>query len=326
MTKFDVYGMGNGLVDTVYRVDQTFFEKNRIEKGVMELINEERYRSISQKLGPFIVERSGGGSVANSMIAISQLGGKGFYSFKVADDNDGHFYREDMTAANLKFNNKTLEKGTTGRCMVMVTPDADRTMNTFLGITEQFSSNELDIEALKNSNYLYIEGYLMPSPTALEAVIKASRIAKLTGVNRALSFSDPNMVKFFRKNLDLVIDGGIDLLFCNLDEASCYTNCSELTQIVQKLKIVAQKFVITLGSKGALVYDGTNVVEVAAKKVNAIDTVGAGDMFAGVFLHGITSGKSFVDSAMKGCMAAGEVVSRYGARVETEILKKAVEL
>jgi len=325
MEKIDVCGMGNALVDTVYNVENSFLGENSIQKGVMTLIDERRYLELQDVLKNKEVGRTSGGSAANTMIALSQLGGSGYYSCKVASDDDGDFYIRDLSSVGVKTTSGPRESGKTGRCMVMVTRDEERTMNTFLGITEQFSVKELNQNAIKRASYLYIEGYLAASPSALLAAVQASQIAKNSGVKRALTFSDPNMVKFFGEGIDAIIDQKIDLIFCNQEEAGCYADSDDLNQAIQKLKLVANSFVITLGKKGALVFDGTGVAEIAGCEVKAIDTVGAGDMFAGAFLYGMTHGRSFASSASLACRASSEVVAVYGARLSTKKLKSLLE-
>src|SRR5690606_34991022 len=165
-------------------------------------------------------KRSCGGSAANTLIAVAQLGGKGFYSCKVANDETGDFYTKDLLASGLETNLVDgRESGITGKCMVMITPDADRTMNTFLGITETFSEKELRTEQLKNSKYLYMEGYLVTSPTGKAAAIKARDVARSSGVKTALTFSDPGIVGFFKTGFEEMIGEGVDIIFCNEAEA-----------------------------------------------------------------------------------------------------------
>lgn len=318
--KFDVYGIGNALVDMEFEVTTDFLKTASIEKGLMTLVDEDRQTDIVNTLTGIAHKRSCGGSAANTMIAISQFGGKSFYSCKVASDETGDFYFKDLMDNGVETNLSTssLESGVTGKCIVLITPDADRTMNTFLGITANFSTKELIEEHIKNSNYLYIEGYLVASPTGKEACVKARKIAETHNVKTALTFSDVNMVNFFADGLKDMIGDGVDLLFCNEAEAFAYTKSNDLNEAVGALKKIAKTFAITLGPKGALVFDGTKEFRVEAPHVKAVDTNGAGDLFAGAFLYGINNGMSFEDAANLGCKSSTTLVTHFGPRLTKE--------
>ncbi|MGH2415108.1 MAG: adenosine kinase, partial [Microcystaceae cyanobacterium] len=207
---------------------------------------------------------------------------------------------------------------------VMVTPDADRTMNTFLGITANFSENELVPEAIMESQYLYIEGYLVSSPTAKIAAIKAREIAQDSGVKTALSLSDPNMVEFFKEGLLSIIGAGLDFIFANESEALKMAETENLAEAIAHFKTLAKGFAITRGSKDSLIFDGQNMIEIDSLKVEAIDTVGAGDMYAGAFLYSITHGMNFAEAGNLASLAASRIVSRFGPRLETEELKSLI--
>jgi sugar/nucleoside kinase (ribokinase family) len=213
----------------------------------------------------------------------------------VAKDPIGNFYYQDLmdngVHSNLHYQDR--EEGITGKCLVLITPDAERSMNTFLGITSTISKAQVDPEAIRHSKYMYMEGYLVASPTGREAAIQARRIAEAAGVKTALTFSDVNMVKFFRDGLKEMIGDGIDLLFCNESEACAFTDSPDAMVAREKLKSIAKTFVITLGEKGALIFDGKEFINVEPYAVKAIDTNGAGDMYAGAFLYAITHNHDF---------------------------------
>ena len=209
-----------------------------------------------------------------------------------------------------------LQDGITGKCLVMVTPDADRTMNTFLGITSTFSKEELDAEALKNSEYLYIEGYLVASPTGQKAMVEAHQLADANNVKTALTFSDPNMVKFFNDEMHQVVGKGIDLLFCNEDEALTYARCTNISDAREKMKSAAKTFVITQGKNGAMIFDGDTFIDIEPYPVQAVDSNGAGDMFAGAFLYAITHGHSYAQAGKIASLASSRVVAQFGPRLE----------
>lgn len=318
--KFDVYGIGNALVDMEFEVETGFLKQANIEKGLMTLVDENRQTDIINTLHGIQHKRSCGGSAANTMIAVSQFGGKSFYSCKVAGDETGDFYFKDLMDNGVETNLSTgaLESGVTGKCIVLITPDADRTMNTFLGITQNFSTKELIEDHIKNSHYLYIEGYLVASPTGKEAAIKAKKIAEGHDVKTALTFSDVNMINFFNDGMKEIIGSGVDLLFCNEAEAMAFTKASSLEEAAESLKKVARAFCITLSAKGAYVFDGKKEIHVVTMPVTAIDTNGAGDLFAGAVLYGITNGMTYAEAAKLGCLSSSTLVTQFGARLRRE--------
>ncbi|MCT4640663.1 MAG: adenosine kinase [Bacteriovoracaceae bacterium] len=320
---YDVYGIGNALVDMEFEVSDDFLSRNNIDKGLMTLVEEDRQDEILAKL-PSGAKRQCGGSAANTIIAISQFGGKSFYSCKVANDESGKFYLDDLNSNHVdtKLTADTAPSGTTGKCMVLVTKDAQRTMNTYLGITGSFSDEQLDFDKLKKSNWLYVEGYLVASETGVEAALKALQFAKDNNIRRALTLSDPNMVKFFRENFNKMFHIGIDLLFCNEDEAMEFTGAETIDEAKEKLKSFSSNYVITLGKNGAVSWDGSQYVEIKPYVVDAIDTNGAGDMFAGAYLYGLTSGKSVEQSGKLASYACAKIVSRFGPRLDLQTIKE----
>jgi sugar/nucleoside kinase (ribokinase family) len=324
MSKYDVYGIGNAIVDIVTEVDHDFFEKNNIEKGVMTLVDEKRQLTLLKLIDMKKSKMSGGGSAGNTVVALSQFGGKAFYSCLVAKDEMGKFFLEDLKRNGID-TNLTYDKcpeGHTGKCVVMTSPDAQRTLNTFLGVSSFLSPEHLDEEAIKNSEYLYLEGYLVASPKGLEALKEAKKIAERNKVRTSLTFSDPSMVKYFSKQMEEIVGASVDLLFCNEEEAMIFTGTDSLQDAREKLKLVAKHFVITLGANGALIYDGDTFIQIEPYKVRAIDTNGAGDMFSGAFLYGITHGHSYAEAGKIASLASSRVVSQFGPRLTPEQAKK----
>lgn len=317
---YDVYGIGNALVDMEFKVTDEFFTANEIDKGHMTLVDEDRQKVLIASLNEQNneeIKRQCGGSAANSIIAVSQFGGQSFYSFKIADDETGKFYLSDIKENGVatKNNETNLPAGMTGKCMVMVTPDAERTMNTFLGITATLDEEQICEDSLKQSKWLYIEGYLVASPTGQAAAVKARKLAKENGVKTSYTMSDPNMVKFFRDNISEIIGDGVDLLFCNEEEAMEYTGKSDILEAREELKKTAKTFVITLGKNGAIIWDGTMFIDIEPHVVKAVDTNGAGDMFAGAFLYGITNGMPYAAAGALASLASSKVVEQYGPRL-----------
>jgi sugar/nucleoside kinase (ribokinase family) len=316
--KYHIYGLGAALVDTEIAVSDSFLQQANIEKGHMTLVDESRQHELLALLQDHLVgsKRASGGSAANSIIAASYFGAKAFYSCKVADDDNGHFYLGGLADAGVDSNfHSDRANGITGKCLVMITPDAERTMNTFLGISETLSHSEVNEAALIDSEYLYMEGYLVTSDTARAAAIKSRQLAQQHGVKTAISLSDPGMVEYFADGLREMIGDGVDLLFCNRDEALSWTAASTLEQAAEALKADARHFAITLGADGALVYDGEQLITIEPWPVTAIDTNGAGDMFAGAFLYAISHDHDYASAGKLACRSAAELVCEYGPRL-----------
>ena len=327
MKKYHVYGVGNALVDMEFEVEDKFFADNGIEKGLMTLVDEERQHELISHLDAFDGKKASGGSAANTIIAVSYFGGNAFYSCKVSNDELGDFYVHDLKAAGVDSNVGDGRKdGITGKCLVMVTPDAERTMNTYLGITETFSVDELHQDAIVDSEYLYLEGYLVTSNTGRHAAIEARKIAEENGVKTALTFSDPAMVEFFKDGLKEMIGNKVDLLFCNEAEAKSWADTDDLNQAVEAIKQVSDTFAVTLGNKGALVYDGKNSIDISPHDVKAVDSNGAGDMFAGAFLYGVTHGHSFFEAGNIASLASAKVVSQFGPRLSADEHKEILNI
>jgi sugar/nucleoside kinase (ribokinase family) len=324
MKKYDVYGIGNAIVDIVTEVDHDFFEMNTIEKGVMTLVDEKRQLELIKAIDIHKSRMSGGGSAGNTVVALNQFGGKSFYSCLVARDELGKFFLEDLKRNSVDTNltHDECPEGHTGKCLVMTSPDAQRTMNTFLGVSSFLSSDQLDEEAIQNSTYVYLEGYLVASPKGLEALKEAKRIAERNKVLTSLTFSDSSMVKYFPQQMEEIVGASVDLLFCNEEEAMIFTGTDNLLEAREKLKLSAKRFVITLGANGALIFDGDTFIQIEPYKVRAIDTNGAGDMFAGAFLYGITHNHSFAEAGKLASLASSRVVSQFGPRLEPNQVSK----
>lgn len=318
MKKYNVYGIGHALTDMEYEVTPEQLQALSIDKGVMTLVDEDRQQAIMQHFQALSCKKASGGSAANTMVAICQLGGTGFFSCKVADDDIGAFYRDDLVRCGLETNltEQAASAGVTGKCLVLVTPDTDRTMNTFLGISGGFSEVELVPEALAASEYLYMEGYLVSAPNSKAAAIKARDLAQNAGVKTSLSLSDPNMVQFFKEGLLEMIGPGLDFIFANEVEALKMADTDHLNDAIAHLKTLAPAFAITRGPNGSVVFDGTELLEIPPYPVKAVDTVGAGDMYAGAFLYGLTHNMSYLEAANLASAAAAKVVTQFGPRLE----------
>lgn len=318
MRNYHVYGLGAALVDTEIEVTDADLSTLGVEKGLMTLVDEARQQTLIDHLHHHLTvsRRASGGSAANTIIAVSAFGGRTYYSCKVANDDNGRFYLNDLATAGVSHpGDHRLPLGTTGKCLVLITPDAERSMNTFLGVSETLSIDNLDPDAIGDSEYVYIEGYLATSPSGRAAAIKTRELAEAKGTKTALSLSDPGMVAHFREGLKDMLGDGVDLLFCNREEALAWTHTQSLDAAAEAIAASARTFAITLGSDGALVCDGSRLHRVQPWPVTAVDTNGAGDMFAGAFLYGITHGFDFPRAGRLASIAAATVVSQYGPRL-----------
>jgi len=320
MKKYDIYGIGAALVDTEVEVSDEFLSKASIDKGVMTLVDEARQAellgALSAESGSML--RKCGGSVCNSVVAASSLGAQAFFSGKVSDDEDGQLYIDDLKEAGVDFHSAGQEPGITGKCLVMVTDDAERTMNTFLGASEDLSAREIDKAALVDSEWFYVEGYLVTDEARTAATKAAVELAKASGVKVAISLSDPFVVAVFGDALRQVIGDGVDLIFCNKDEATAFTGTETLEAASEALKHYTKTFAITDGAKGAMTFDGASLDQSEGVEAEAIDTNGAGDMFAGAFLYAITSGKSYGWAASLANDCAAKAVARFGPRLDPD--------
>ena len=328
MKQYDVYGIGNALVDTEYEVNDAFLDHAKLPKGIMTLIEEDERKGLIQLLEDehIAVKQAGGGSAANTMVIVSQLGSHAFYSCKVAADSAGDFFIKDLSNVGVDTNlSDNREQGATGQCISMVTPDAERTMTTCLGITNFLSRDELNPDALKSSSYLYIEGYLVSSTTGFQAALEAQEIASAAGISVSLTLSDPAMVENFKVNYDQLLSRGVDLLFCNHAEARLLTGAGSVENCALALKEICKTFVITCGKSGSVAFDGHNLTTANGVTTKAVDTTGAGDIFAGAFLHYLCRGLGFKEANELANKFASKLVSRFGARLtqeEVDILMK----
>ncbi len=324
MRSYDIYGIGNALVDSEFRVDEQELASLGVEKGTMTLIDAERRAALLRGLGELPGKRASGGSAANTMIAAAQMGSRCFYSCKVAPDELGEFYLRDLRACDVESNQHHSEANghSTGTCLVLITPDAERSMSTYLGATADISASELELDSLAKSQYFYIEGYLSASPTGRQAVSVARQAAREAGVKIALTLSDVNMIRFCREGLEELWGDGVDLLFSNEEEAKLMFGVDDVRQVVEPLQKRTKSFVITRGKDGALVWDGHHVVEVAAAPVKPLDTNGAGDMFAGAVLSCVTRGFNLATAAKLGTLAAGELIQHFGPRLPSDVTGK----
>jgi len=325
--KYHVYGLGNALVDIEIELTDSELDRLKVEKGMMTLIDFNRHHELLTHVQGSTHSRACGGSAANSTIAVAQLGGKSFYSCRIGNDETGDFYLMDLHREGVDSNLDKVarEDGVTGKCLVMITPDAERSMNTFLGITTDMTPACLDLDALAQSQYLYIEGYLAASEQAVATANLAIEHAQANGVKVAISLSDISMIEFCRAGLDSMLAKKIDMIFANEQEAVAYTGTDDLASAQEKLKEISYASAITLGDKGAIIFDGESSCHVDAQTVQARDTNGAGDLFAGAYLYGISHGYSAENAAKLASYASGMLVTQFGPRLNEEFIAKVRE-
>jgi sugar/nucleoside kinase (ribokinase family) len=317
MSHYDLYAIGNALVDSEYEVSDAMLQKMGISKRHMTLIDTPRRAELLDHVTHLQPRQTGGGSAGNTVVALAQLGGKAFYSCKVAHDNLGDFYVKDLQAQGVDTNltHTRASEGQTGSCMVLVTPDAERSMCTFLGVSAELDDAALHAQDIVKSKIYYMEGYLAASPTGLNAALKGRQIAREAGVALALTLSDVSMIQFCKAGLDAMLGDGVDYLFCNQEEAQVWCGTEDLEVVRSALKKLAKTVCFTRGPDGSEVLTADQSWHVPAEKVKAIDTNGAGDMFAGAFLYAVTKGYAPNQAAALGNHAAAAVVSQHGNRL-----------
>ncbi len=319
----ELYGIGNALVDQEYAIHDDFLTKTGLTKGTMQLAEQETQQKLSAALNAHTSSAGqvSGGSGANSVYAFSALGGQAFYACRVGHDDLGKFYLNDLAAGNVKVSPMSEGQGTTGTCLVLVTPDGERTMHTFLGITTDLPIDQVDLAPLENAEYLYIEGYLATSQTARDAVRSARlhALRKNSSTKIAISLSDPAMVQYAREGLVDLIGEGVDILFCNEQEALMFTNEKTVDDAIVALEQLSKLVVVTLGAKGAMIgFQNARIAVPPQFAPQVLDTNGAGDAFAGSFLFGLSRGFSLERCGSLATAVSSTLVGQFGARLRRE--------
>lgn len=324
--KNKVFALGNALVDHEYQVTEKQLTNTKLNKGsaqlAMSLAEQQELIAYLSDENVALVKKAGGGSAANTVFAIAALGGSSSISCRVSDDDAGRFYLQDLTNAGVKTSIKSLSSSAepTGSCMVLVNPDAERTMQSYLGVSAHFGFEHVDESLLNRAEYLYIEGYLAASELAVDAVKQTKKLAKENDIKIALSFADPSMVNFCKDGLLAMLDGGVDIIFCNQEEATTFANAESLDDAITHLHEYAEMVVITMGADGAMVSEksGASFTTPAASVDKVIDTNGAGDNFAGAFMYGITNDMGVAESAKLAVTVAGKLIAHFGPRMPAE--------
>lgn len=317
----DLFAIGNALVDQEFKIDDTFLAKHNLQKGTMQLANAEQQAHLYADLkgSQDYQGQTSGGSAANTCVAYSALGGSVYYACRVGIGELGQSYLRGLGHANVHTGDLAIaDDGTTGTCLVMVSADAERTMQTYLGVSSDLSVAQVDYKRLEQAKWLYIEGYLSTNPSARHAVVQARQVAREHGVKIALTLSDPAMVQYAREGLDELIGDGVDLLFCNQHEAMMYTQTLNVQDAMTALLNISQMVVITLSEQGAMIGTAKEIVQVAGRAVTEVDANGAGDAFAGAFLYALQQGQDVQTAGRLAVLISSEVVANYGARLSVE--------
>ncbi|HXH23591.1 MAG TPA: adenosine kinase [Dehalococcoidia bacterium] len=317
--RYGVTAIGNAIVDVLARADDAFLFEQRLTKGAMSLVDEEAAERLYALMGPGV--EVSGGSAANTVACFAGLGGRAAFVGKVANDLLGRVFAHDIRAAGVHFDTPPLDGGaSTARCLIVVTPDAQRTMQTFLGAAGEVGPEDIDEALVAASRVVYLEGYLWDKPRAKEAFLKAARAAAAAGGKVALTLSDPFCVDRHRESFLELVEGHVDLLFANEEEVKSLYQVSDFDTALQHVRGHCEIAALTRSEKGSVVVNGGEVHVVDAEKgVTVVDTTGAGDAYAAGFLYGYTRGRDLYTCARLGSLLAAEVISHYGARPEADL-------
>ena len=312
--KIDLVGIGNAIVDIVSNIDDEFLTRNLLKKGSMNLINLQDSSNILNDCN--IIKKVSGGSAANTVVSLANLGNNVEFIGRIKDDEFGNFFSKDIKESGATFNSKYVEtRESSAHSVILITPDAQRTMCTYLGASTEFEPDDINYESIKLSKYLYLEGYLWDSELAKKAFIKAAKIAKESKTKIILSLSDAFCVDRHRESFLDLINDFVDILFCNEEEVKSLFKINDLEKCQIKIKSLCELAAITLGEKGSLIVN-KNKIELIQPFLfgKAIDTTGAGDIFAGGFIHGLINNLSLNDCGQIGSICAGYIVTQIGSR------------
>ena len=332
-TAFHVCAIGNALVDVVAQASDAFLQENGIAKGGMTLINAEQAAMLYDMIGPTI--QMSGGSAANTIAGIASFGGSAAFMGKVKADQLGATFRHDLHAQKVHFaTSSTPERRTeirpvtvdrrqgapTGRCIILVTPDAQRSMSTYLGAAVEFGPDDVQTDVIRNSQVTYLEGYLFDPPEAKKAFHLAASVARESNRKLALTLSDVFCVERHRAEFHALIKNSVDILFANQNELMALYQTQDLQTAIDAVQKDCGLTITTRSEKGAVITSGTQTVTVAAAPVDhVVDTTGAGDLFAAGFLYGLTQGKDLAEAGRIGSLAAAEIIGHYGPRPQHKL-------
>ena len=312
---YDIVGIGNAIVDIIAEVDDNYLSQNNIDKGSMSLVDFEIANKIGSEVE--IIKIISGGSVANSIVGISQQGLKTAFIGKVNHDDLGNEFKKGLIEENVEFKySPDTSQNYTGRCIILVTSDAERTMNTYLSISQQLTENDIDMKVIENSSILYLEGYLWDLDEAKNAIKKSIVKAKDSSTLVAFSMSDAFCVDRFREEFFEIVNDFADIIFANESEIKSLFQTDDLEYVKNECMKKNKIFAITLGSKGALIIKQSKIFKIDSEIIdNLVDTTGAGDLFAAGFLSEYIKSQQIDSCGRSGVKLASQIIQRFGARL-----------
>ena len=311
----DVYGVGNAIVDVIAEVDEQFLSEVSLEKGHMTLVDNKQMAELENKLSSAPKKIMSGGSAANTIFAVQAFGGSTAYACRLTDDSNGQHFFRDFSESGISIDNLSPAiEGATGQCLVLVTPDAERTMATNLGVSANLTNSCIDQKVLSESKIVYLEGYLGTSEKSTGVALQAREIALEAGAEVALTLSDAAILSPFRSAFESFIGEGIEILFCNEQECLTWSGTDRIDLAITEMRDFAKEIYITLGAKGSIAISSDGIEEVETDQVVAVDTNGAGDLFAGACLYARTQKLTSKECALFANKCAGAIVQEYGAR------------
>ena len=322
-SSYDVYGVGNSLVDIQARIDDSVLDRLQFPKGIMTLVDEATQDRVLDAICGVNLSRCAGGSAANTIAGLVDFGGIGAYAGKTGKDELGEFWLKDMRNLGVAIEVPQVA-GQTGACVVLITEDAQRTMLTHLGLSATLGPDDISETEIRKAKFVYIEGYLFAGDATKAAAMRAIELAKKNGVKVAFTVSDPFLIHLHRDLFWELITGPVDLLFCNLEEARSLTGLTDPLDCAQKIHHQAADVALTLGADGSLLMHDSKAIPIEGVTTKAIDTTGAGDMYAAGILYGITNGLTWKQAGHLASHAAARIVAQMGARMQKPFTKDEV--
>lgn len=314
----ELSGFGNGLIDILLNVEDSDLIKLNLTKGTMSLIDDDKSKEILNYYRDYKLKYMSGGSAANSIIAYAQLGGKAAYNTFLGDDKLGGFYADEFNVLGIQLNAGRTNSMQTGTCIVLITPDSERTMLTNLAATSLFNTENIKEDLIKKSEWIYIEGYHFSQQLSSDAVFKATELSKKHNTKISVTFSDTFITDVFRDNLMKVAENA-DLIFCNNVEAMNFAKTDSLDKAINFLDNLVPNYAITLGAEGSIIKWNGKIYNIKPYKANLVDTTGAGDMYAGTFLYSMIKGDSIEKAGSLASLASSKIVSQIGPRAQFDI-------
>jgi len=320
MKEIFIYGIGNALVDSEYKISDDELKQLNLTKGCMELNDIQNHNRINNELkrNYGVVKMMPGGSVANSLYALAQFGENVSFTGRVSKDSVGTTFEESLKFVGMHSAIKQVESGTTGECIVLITPDHERTMYTYLGVSSDLSKEDIAKDVILKTEYLLIEGYLVTSEGTNNVAKYCLDIATENNIKKVITLSDPNVVNFFRDNMMELINKSFDIIFCNQQEAYNISSSDNISESIKFLSDYSNEIIITCGNKGAYVYHDGKITHVISDNVTPVDLTGAGDMFLAAYLLSKKNNKTITESIQFANKCAGRIIQKYGAKFDSE--------